>query len=375
MNACGTVLVFNYNVSGMNRFLFRELKTEWNLIVEDIPHPVLPRYVLAALSFHPRKATWKKRYGLALTRYHTSAPCFRTRSRYARRVAANHAEFDIAFQIGGLFNGLAAVRGRPRATFASFNMCLSRREWPPWAPFRSDAAYRQWLELEKELYVQTDHLLCTNRYVMRSFEQDYGIPPEKLHYIGYGINFDVLPDVKKTYRSRLALFVGYDFQRKGGPTVVEAFRLARKDFPDARLRIIGPTQLSAEYLVEGVEFVPRLADRAALQRHFTEADFFVMPSLCEPFGLVFLEAMAHKNACIGSTNNAMPEIIEHGRTGYVVEPGNAEALAEYMRRLFGNEDLRREMGDASLQRVQEHFTWAACGARVREVFRTMRSGA
>ena len=54
---------------------------------------------------------------------------------------------------------------------------------------------------------------------------------------------------------------------------------------------------------------------------------FVMPSLYEPYGIVFAEAMAHRLPCIGADNCAMPEIIKHGETGYVVPVRDEMALA------------------------------------------------
>jgi glycosyltransferase involved in cell wall biosynthesis len=198
---------------------------------------------------------------------------------------------------------------------------------------------------------------------MQSFVEDYGLPESKLTYIGYGINFETVPDVEKNFDSNLALFVGYDFERKGGPTVVEAFQRVREEIRSARLRIIGPAHLDSRYLIEGVEYTPRIQDRQLMQEHFREADFFVMPSLCEPFGLVFLEAMAFKNACIGANQDAMPEIIDHGRTGYRIGAGDVDHLAYVMRQLFRDRGLRRTLGLAAWRDVQSRFTWRKCGDR------------
>jgi glycosyltransferase involved in cell wall biosynthesis len=356
----------------MNRFLFGELEKDFALLVEDVPQPKLARYLRIPVTFHPARKRWRAHLYSSLNRYYMSDSCFRRRSVYADRiVAARAGQFEAVFQIGGLWNGLRDVRARPCAVFASFNTTLAWQEWKPWAPFANEAAFRRWFELERAYYQAADAILCTNRYVMRSFAADYGIPPEKLHYIGYGVNFEELPQVQKSYRSRVALFVGYDFERKGGPTIVDAFRRIRADVPDARLRIIGPNGLEDRYRGEGIDHLPPISDRAALQKHFEEADFFVMPSTCEPFGLVFLEAMAYGNPCIGSTRNAMPEIIEDGGCGYLIAPGDATTLARHMKRLLLDEGLKRQMGAAALRRVQGEFSWQRTGDRARSVLRTL----
>ena len=363
------VLVLNQEVSGMNKFLFRQLQKECSLDIRTIPYPKWPFYWNALKTFRPSRVQWKLRFRQRLNEYYISAGCFKARSAIAHQIAtSSSADDQLVFQIGGLFDGLSRLQHRPTALFASFNTSLAYREWKPWAPFSSDAKFQAWFELEKSLYRSAAAILCTNRYVMRSFETDYGVDPHRLHYIGYGVNFDELPTFTKSYGSKIGLFVGYDFERKGGPAVVQAFRKLQTSIPDIRLRILGPDYLDPTYLGPGIEYIPRLKDRALVQNHFKEADFFVMPSVCEPFGLVFLEAMACQNACIGSYRNAMPEFIDHGRTGFLVEPGDIDSLAQYMGQLYRDRDFTASMGTAALERLRTEFTWDVCGARVRDIF-------
>jgi glycosyltransferase involved in cell wall biosynthesis len=364
-------LILNENVSGMNRFLFRELGTEFELVPRDVPYPASPRYRLALSSFSPDVKRWKKRHARATAAYLASTQCFSTRSRAAHAIVDEHADADLIFQIGGLFDGVSGPSSKPRVIFASFNTHLASVEWKPWAPFATDNDLIEWIALEREAYRSATCIVCTNRYVMTSFVRDYGVDPQRLAYVGYGVNFDAIPELNKSYTNNLALFVGYDFERKGGPAMVEAFRKVRREIPGARLRIIGPPSLDPQYQGDGVEFVPPLTDRDALLREFIEADFFVMPSVCEPFGLVFLEAMACGNACIGSFRNAMPEIITDGSSGYLVEPGDVVHLAQRMEGLYRDRNLARRMGEAARERVTREFLWPACGERVAQVFRAL----
>jgi len=348
----------------MNRFLFRELDKEFDLSVVDVPRTDPRRLLRAALNFHPSRARWRKRFADAQMQYWVSPECFRHRTALARDALRQCSGYDLVLQIGGMFNGVAGL-DCPRVGFASWNGALSEQRWPEWVPFRTNRDRQEFFALERQYYEELDQIFCTNRNVMRSFSEDYGLPVSKLTYIGYGINFDVLPDVSKTYDSNVALFVGYDFQRKGGPTVVEAFKRVHEEIPSARLRIIGPGHLDSKYLVDGVEYLAPIRDRTLMQEHFRQADFFVMPSFCEPFGLVFLEAMAFKNACIGANNDAMPEIIDHGRTGYRINAGDVDHLAYLMRQMFRDRDLRKTLGQAAYRDVRNRFTWERCGERTR----------
>jgi len=88
-----------------------------------------------------------------------------------------------------------------------------------------------------------------------------------------------------------------------------------------------------------------------------------MPSQYEPFGIVFLEAMAHGLACVASDRCAMPEIVEDGATGYVVPARDVEALAQRLLEL-ADPGRAHSFGEAGRERFLEHFTWDAVAGRI-----------
>jgi starch synthase len=102
---------------------------------------------------------------------------------------------------------------------------------------------------------------------------------------------------------------------------------------------------------------------AELSRLYSRSSLFVMPSLFEPFGLVFLEAMEHALPCIGSDRGAIPEIIEDGKSGLIAPAGDAAALAERIASLLRRPDTMRSMGECGRQRVRERFTWPRAARR------------
>jgi glycosyltransferase involved in cell wall biosynthesis len=84
-------------------------------------------------------------------------------------------------------------------------------------------------------------------------------------------------------------------------------------------------------------------------------DMVVMPSLRESFGLVALEAMAMNLPVIASRIGGLEEVVEHGRTGLLVAPGDAVVLADAIQRLTEDPGMRKEMGAAGRQRVESRF--------------------
>ncbi|MDP9201678.1 MAG: glycosyltransferase family 4 protein, partial [Gemmatimonadota bacterium] len=160
-----------------------------------------------------------------------------------------------------------------------------------------------------------------------------------------------------------------DFKRKGGPDLLAALEKVRAVVKTAELTIIGP---ELDDPAPGVRCVGSLSksDPAALNRLLDEygrASIFVMPSLYEPFGVAFAEAMAHRLPCVGTNICAMPEIITHGRTGFLVPPRDPAALASRILALLDSPGLCREFGDCGYQRYAENFTWRAVTKRVLEV--------
>jgi glycosyltransferase involved in cell wall biosynthesis len=97
---------------------------------------------------------------------------------------------------------------------------------------------------------------------------------------------------------------------------------------------------------------------------YQRATVFTMPSLYEPYGIVFAEAMAHRLPCVGTTICAMPEIIRDGDTGYVVPPADDRALADRLIGLLRDPLACRQMGERGYRKYEAEHTWDAVAARM-----------
>jgi glycosyltransferase involved in cell wall biosynthesis len=91
---------------------------------------------------------------------------------------------------------------------------------------------------------------------------------------------------------------------------------------------------------------------------------FALPTLREPFGLAFLDAMACGVPCIGTAVEAVPEVIDHQVTGLLVPPGDEHALAEALLSLLEDPAKAHAMGLRGRLRVDAHFTWEKVGERL-----------
>lgn len=153
-------------------------------------------------------------------------------------------------------------------------------------------------------------------------------------------------------------------QYKGHDYVIQAMPILQKRFPQLIYHIVGDgdwqpalKDLANELGVgDKVLFHGRVSDEALLQ-HYLDATLFVMPSRCEGFGFVFIEAMAHGIPAIGGDLDATPEVIIDGQTGYVVDPTSIDDIVAAISYLLENPNVREQMGRNAQQHVQDSFSF------------------
>ena len=164
------------------------------------------------------------------------------------------------------------------------------------------------------------------------------------------------------------LFIGRDFERKNGPMVVEAFRRVRAIYPDARLTVIGQPADGRLLEEEGVDhrfYVPRAE---LISEVYPSADVLLLPSRAEGYGLVIVEAMSAGLPSIAVDAWAMPEIIVHGQTGYLIRPDSIDDLVEFMTAFAASPGLTSQMRDACLERFRSHYSVEAHNARLARIY-------
>jgi glycosyltransferase involved in cell wall biosynthesis len=100
-------------------------------------------------------------------------------------------------------------------------------------------------------------------------------------------------------------------------------------------------------------------------------EVFVLPSREEPFGIVLIEAMACRKPVVATAVGGIPEIVEHEKSGILVEPDKPAALTEGIRRVLGNSELRKMIADNGHSRVMERFCLVHNGAAYEKAFRSL----
>lgn len=232
---------------------------------------------------------------------------------------------------------------------------ITERYYPLWAP-QKGRQREEWISLEREIFQNAAFMFPRSEFLRRSLIDDYGCDPRRVIRVGGGANLKMASLDNKPYDSRIALFVGMDFERKGGLILLKAWETVHKQYPKAQLWIVGPKSRSTP-AVTGVHWFGRVHDREMLAQLYRQATLFVMPSVFEPWGHVFFEAMGHGLPCIGSACCAMPEIIQDGVTGLLVPPADPEMLAEALLSLLGDPERAEIMGCRAHSGILQGHTW------------------
>lgn len=160
---------------------------------------------------------------------------------------------------------------------------------------------------------------------------------------------------------------------KGILYLLRAVAALHEEFPEVSLEIAGegPQQPELEReaqrlgLAGHVQFLGWRSDLPAL---LPQWDIFVMPSLEEGFGVAALEAMAAGLPIVASAVGGIPELVQDGRTGWLVPPADPAALAQRLRELLHNPEQRRVMGAAGRARARERFSTDRMVAAIAKIY-------
>jgi glycosyltransferase involved in cell wall biosynthesis len=201
--------------------------------------------------------------------------------------------------------------------------------------------------------------------ISKSIIEDYSCSPGKVACVCCGSNVQVKENEifdNNRFSRKNILFVGLDWHRKGGPVLAEAFKTVVATYPDATLTVVGckPRLDLPNCSVLGKIDLPEV------KKYFNKASVFCLPTTNEPFGVVFLEAMAHKLPVVATNIGAIPDFIHEGKNGHLVDPNNSLQLSDALIKLLGSEEKCRTYGEYGSRLFWDRYTWEKTGLKLHD---------
>ena len=269
---------------------------------------------------------------------------------------------DLVFQVFGTYRPFWKTSNIPYVILLDYTTALAEQNWPAWATFLSDRARQKWLKCERLAYARATHIFSMSQIVKTSLIQDYEIAAQKITVVGSSGDFQEPYIGEKTFGSQQILFNGSDFERKGGNLVLAAFSKVRQIVPDAKLIVVGKTisqrlGFANESDETGVVNLGYIKSRSEMHQLFLESDLVVAPAYCDPFPTFLMEAMNYGVPCITSNKDGMPEIVEHGVSGVIINQLTSERLADEIVELLSNYKKLASMSQASRSRIHTQLNW------------------
>ncbi len=204
-----------------------------------------------------------------------------------------------------------------------------------------------------------DRVVTVGEAVRQYMIREKGIHPQKVLAIPSGVDVNKFNPERVKDDLREELGISPDVlvfgtaailrQNKGHRVLLEATPKILRSFPTARLLLAGDgpqkenlLRILAEKQLQGTVIMPGFLED--MPRVLNSMDVFVFPSLEEAFPNAVIEAMAMEKPIVATRVGGIPDIVEEGQTGYLVEPGDADGIADRVIKLLGDKNLRSTMG-------------------------------
>jgi len=215
------------------------------------------------------------------------------------------------------------------------------------------------------------------------------IPRERVRVLPWALDpeFEALAatssqaDLPYFPQGRVILSVGRwmsDERYKGMDTLISVLPRLLHEWTDLQLVLIGEgddqpwlEQIAEQHGVrKRVTFLSKLT-YPQVAACYSACEIFALPSRGEGFGLVYLEAMARGKPVIGGAHGGAPEVIDDGKTGYLVQHGDAPQLAMSIETLLANPVLAREMGARGRERLDRDFKFSVFAKSLKKILREL----
>jgi glycogen synthase len=270
----------------------------------------------------------------------------------------------------------------------------------PWKVEQLGTAYDVSSWVERVAYQSADGVIAVSESMKHDVHDEYGVALDRVRVIHNGIDLQqyrptpdpaVLKELQIDPETPFVLFVGRITRQKGIIHLVNAIKHFNRgiqvvlcagapDTPEIAAEMTAAVDRARADSPHPIVWIREMLPKDKVITLYTHAAIFVCPSVYEPFGIINLEAMACETPVVASAVGGIPEVVDHGTTGFLVplpavgstdvEPRHPEQfsrdLAEAVNRVLADPDLRAEMARAARARVERQFSWTSIARQTLE---------
>lgn len=235
---------------------------------------------------------------------------------------------------------------------------------------------------EEEKFLQrADAIIYSSDFAKDSALSDYNVTADKIHVIDFGANIpdpmDVRPEHFDYNMCRLT-FVGRNWKKKGGPKVLEAFRLLKGQGFPCELTIVGclPPEGTDDV---GIQIIPWLdksksADIVRYDAILRKSHFMVLPTEFDAYGIVFCEASAYGVPSIASNVGGVSQPVREGQNGFLLPPdATAKDYADKIRDIFCDKEKYCQLRQTSRFEYETRLNWTNWADKVTKMMEELTS--
>ncbi|OGX08662.1 MAG: hypothetical protein A2Z88_10325 [Omnitrophica WOR_2 bacterium GWA2_47_8] len=242
--------------------------------------------------------------------------------------------------------------------------------------------------LEKKACHMSDQLVSSTLSHRDMMITSYFLGNKEVNIIPLGIQLVPRPDDRSKSKGNgkiKVLYVSRLEKRKGAITLVGAIPHVLQKFQNVEFTFIGkdrphaPGGLTFEnyfstahnQFKDKVKFLGFVSNEE-LSNYYRACDIFVVPSVYESFGLIYVEAMMHGKPVIGCKAGGIPEVVNNGKTGILIEPYNVNQLVDGLLRLLNDPQMRQDMGQNARRLCEEKFSFDRMASNTEHLYQKMK---
>jgi glycosyltransferase involved in cell wall biosynthesis len=355
----GSFSLINNNV---HKFLVNEYPNN-NVIVYDIKkhklkffHYIINLYFFVT-EYGVEIISGKKKWEDSLIWFFATSYVSLQLSRQIRKKHKNK-DYLFTFQTQSLFNG--KLKDVPHFVYTD-HTTQTNKLYPDIDAKHYMKSNRFIKKAEIKIYEDATMIFTFGSLISWSLINQYEIPESNVVTAFAGSNvLNESPNNLEKYAKKNILFVGVEWERKGGPMLLKIFENILAIYPDATLTIVG---CSPKISLSNCKVVGKMP-LEEVAKYYNNASVFCLPTLREPFGIVFIEAMKFRLPIIANNIGSLPDLVKNDYNGYLIN-NSVKDYTDAICTLFENPAKCKQMGENGYNLAESKFSWPLVGKSIR----------